>query len=127
MPVYNKEVSSSLVTSFNVSENKLFVVRIVDTAGNVSYNHIRINCIDNAMKSNHVIISLAGHLVCPRTCSRLQVTDETSAFGGFGGGVNGVLLGDKDVLFSICTKLRCQHGKYTGRPCICGVLGERTN
>lgn len=79
------------------------------------------------MKSNHVIISLAGHLVCPRTCSRLQVTDETSAFGGFGGGVNGVLLGDKDVLFSICTKLRCQHGKYTGRPCICGVLGERTN
>ena len=45
----------------------------------------------------------------------------------FGGGVNGVLLGDKDVLFSICTKPRCQHGKYTGRPCICGVLGERTN
>ena len=69
------------------------------------------------MKSNLVIISLAGHLV----------SDETSAFGGFGGGVNGVLLGDKDVLFSICTKLRCQHGKYTGRPCICGVLGERTN
>ena len=45
--VYNKNTSSSLVTSFVVTENMTYIVKIVDTARNVSYNYIRISCIDN--------------------------------------------------------------------------------
>lgn len=44
--IYNKASSNNLVTSFIATENKAYVVRVVDTAGNVSYNHIKINCID---------------------------------------------------------------------------------
>jgi len=44
--VYDKSVNSELVTSFEVSYNLLYVVRIIDTAGNDSYNSIRINNID---------------------------------------------------------------------------------
>lgn len=44
--VYSKVSSNNLVTSFIATENKTYVVRVVDTALNVSYNYIKINCID---------------------------------------------------------------------------------
>lgn len=45
--VYNRSNDDAVVTKFIVSENKLYIVRIVDTAGNVSYNAIKVNNIDN--------------------------------------------------------------------------------
>lgn len=44
--VYNKTANASLVTSFNVSENKIYVVRVIDTANNISYKTIAVTCID---------------------------------------------------------------------------------
>ena len=44
--VYDKEVNNTLVTSFAVSENKIYVVRVVDVSNNVSYNTISITNID---------------------------------------------------------------------------------
>lgn len=44
--VFNKETSATLVTSFVVSENKQYLVRVIDTVGNASYKSIKINCID---------------------------------------------------------------------------------
>ena len=44
--VYDKDVSGSLVTSFSVTENKIYVVRVVDIYNNESYKTINITCID---------------------------------------------------------------------------------
>ena len=40
--LYNKDTNTNLVTSFNVSENKIYVVRVVDTSNNVSYKTVKI-------------------------------------------------------------------------------------
>lgn len=45
--VYSKTSSPNLITSFAVNDNKQYLVRIKDTANNVSYEAIKINCIDN--------------------------------------------------------------------------------
>ena len=44
--VYNNLVNNQLVTSFTVSENNIYVVRVIDTGDNVSYNTIKIESID---------------------------------------------------------------------------------
>lgn len=44
--VYDKDIDNELVSSFSVSGNGLYVVRVIDTASNVSYNTIEITCID---------------------------------------------------------------------------------
>lgn len=61
--IYNKASSGSLVTSFVVNDNKLYVVRIVDTAGNVSYRHILVNYIDTVrpiLDGAGVSVSVSG-------------------------------------------------------------------
>lgn len=45
--VYDRAKAAKLVTTFTVSENKYYAVRVIDTAGNVSYRDIRIINIDN--------------------------------------------------------------------------------
>ena len=45
--VFNKDTDARLITSFSVSENKQYLVRVIDTVGNISYKAIKINCIDN--------------------------------------------------------------------------------
>lgn len=45
--VFNKDNDATLLTSFVVSENKQYLVRVIDTVGNISYKSIKINCIDN--------------------------------------------------------------------------------
>lgn len=44
--IYDKNSSASLVTSFKTDVNSLFVVRIVDTGGNISYGYILVDYID---------------------------------------------------------------------------------
>ena len=45
--VYKSAEMEEFVSSFNVIENGLYVVRVVDLSNNISYRYIRINCIDN--------------------------------------------------------------------------------
>lgn len=44
--VYNNGIHSNLVTSFNVSNNGIYVVRIIDISNNVSYKEINVTSID---------------------------------------------------------------------------------
>lgn len=61
--LYQKGVNNSLITSFEVSENKYYYVRIQDTAGNVSFDYIRIKCIDKvAPFMNHDLLEGADRI-----------------------------------------------------------------
>ena len=61
--IYNRNVDDTLVTSFEVSVNKIYVVRIVDTAGNISFKSIKIECIDKVSPFiNHDLLNGADRV-----------------------------------------------------------------